>query len=88
MKPLNLIKPVPQTLLESERVILRRYTMDDLDRLDRLNSNVDVMRYIGDGSLRTREQTRAGIVRVQRIYEGPSEVHRMAIARRVLKGAG
>lgn len=69
MKPLNLIKPVPQTLLESERVILRRFTMDDLDRLDRLNSNVDVMRYIGDGSLRTREQTRAGIVRVQRIYE-------------------
>lgn len=32
-------------------------------------------------------QLMAEQVRVQRIYEGPSEVHRMAIARRVLKGA-
>lgn len=69
MKPLNLIKPSHQTLLETERVVLRRYVRDDLDRLDRLNSNVEVMRYIGDGSLRTREQTRAGIVRTLRIYE-------------------
>ncbi len=69
MKPLNPIKFPQQTLLETERVILRRYTMDDLDRLDRLNSNVEVMRYIGDGSLRTREQTRAGIVRTLRIYQ-------------------
>ena len=32
-------------------------------------------------------QLMAEQVRVQRIYEGPSEVHRMAIARRVLKSA-
>ena len=69
MKPLNFIKSPHQTLLETERVVLRRYVRDDLDRLDRLNSNVDVMRYIGDGSLRTREQTAAGIVRTLRIYE-------------------
>ena len=69
MKPLNLIKSPHQTLLETERVVLRRYRRDDLDRLDRLNSNMEVMRYIGDGSLRTREQTRAGIVRTLRIYE-------------------
>ena len=31
-------------------------------------------------------QLMANQVRVQRIYEGPSEVHRMAIARRMLKG--
>jgi alkylation response protein AidB-like acyl-CoA dehydrogenase len=31
-------------------------------------------------------QLMASQVRVQRIYEGPSEVHRMAIARRMLKG--
>ena len=68
MSALNLIHPTRQTLLETGRLILRRYDADDLDRLDRLNSNVDVMRYIGDGSLRTREQTRAGIVRTQRIY--------------------
>lgn len=32
-------------------------------------------------------QLMAEQVRVQRIYEGPSEVHRMAIARRVIRGA-
>ncbi len=69
MRSLNLIPPSRQTLLETERLVLRRYERDDLDRLDRLNSNAEVMRYIGDGSLRTREQTRAGIVRAQRIYE-------------------
>ena len=33
-------------------------------------------------------QLMAQQVRVQRIYEGPSEVHRMAIARRVLRERG
>jgi acyl-CoA dehydrogenase len=33
-------------------------------------------------------QLMAQQVRVMRVYEGPSEVHRMAIARRVLKEAG
>jgi len=69
MRPLNLINPARQVLLETGRLVLRRYDIDDLDRLDRLNSNAEVMRYIGDGSLRTREQTRAGIVRTQRIYD-------------------
>ncbi len=69
MRPLNLVAPNRQVLLETERLVLRRYERDDLDRLDRLNSNVEVMRYIGDGSLRTREQTRAAIIRTQRIYD-------------------
>jgi len=69
MRPLNLVSPARQTLLETGRLVLRRYDMDDIDRIDRLNSNAEVMRYIGDGSLRTREQTRAGILRTQRIYE-------------------
>ncbi len=69
MSPLNLLLPTRRTLLGTERLVLRRYDLDDLDRLDRLNSNTEVMRYIGDGSLRTREQTRAGIVRTQRIYD-------------------
>jgi acyl-CoA dehydrogenase len=33
-------------------------------------------------------QLMAQQVRVMRVYEGPSEVHRMAIARRILKEAG
>lgn len=69
MRALNLVKPARRILLETERLVLRRYEQDDLDRLDRLNRNAEVMRYIGDGSLRTREQTRAGIVRTQRIYD-------------------
>lgn len=69
MTAVNLIAKRRQILLETERLILRRYEREDLDRLDRLNSDTDVMRYIGDGSLRTRDQTKAGIVRTQRIYD-------------------
>ena len=69
MRSLNLIAAARKTLLETERLVLRRYQSNDLDRLDRLNSNVEVMRYIGDGSLRSREQTQASIVRTQRIYD-------------------
>ena len=69
MPAVNLVNRHRHILLETGRLILRRYERDDLDRLDRLNSDVEVMRYIGDGSLRSREQTRAGIVRAQRIYD-------------------
>lgn len=65
----NLVTPSRRILLETERLALRRYERDDLDRLTRLNTDPEVMRYIGDGSLRDREQTRAGIARAERIYE-------------------
>lgn len=67
--PVNLVSPPRRILLETERLVLRRYERDDLDRLTRLNADPEVMRYIGDGSLRDREQTRAGIARAQRIYD-------------------
>ncbi len=67
--PVNLVTPPRRILLETERLVLRRYERDDLDRLTRLNTDPEVMRYIGDGSLRDREQTRAGIARAQRIYD-------------------
>lgn len=69
MARLNLAIKPRRILLETERLILRRYELDDLDRLDKLNSDREVMRYIGDGSPRSREQTRAGIVRTQRAYD-------------------
>jgi RimJ/RimL family protein N-acetyltransferase len=69
MSALNLLQTDRRILLETERLVLRRYERDDLDRLTRLNTDPEVMRYIGDGSLRDREQTRAGIARAQRIYE-------------------
>lgn len=65
----NLVTPSRRILLETERLVLRRYERDDLERLTRLNTDPEVMRYIGDSSLRDREQTRAGIARAQRVYE-------------------
>lgn len=43
-------------LLETQRLILRRLTTDDFDDLYRMNSDRAVMKYVGDGSIRTREQ--------------------------------
>lgn len=41
----------------SERLTLRRFTLDDLDLLDALNSDVEVMRYMG--GVKSREDTEA-----------------------------
>ena len=43
-------------LLETKRLILRQITSADFDDLLRMNSDPEVMKYIGDGSVRTREQ--------------------------------
>lgn len=59
----------PDILLETERLVLRRIRDDDLDDIARINANPDVMRYIADGSLRSREQTAASIRRTHRIYD-------------------
>lgn len=42
--------------LETERLILRRFTEDDADNLVELDSDPDVMRYITGGRATTREQ--------------------------------
>ena len=56
-------------LLETERLILRRMSMKDLDKMARLNSDRDVMRYIGDGAVWTRAQSEARIRRILKVYE-------------------
>ena len=58
-----------EVLLETERLVLRRVTLADLDEMARINGNPDVMRYIGDGSVWTREQSEARIRRVLKVYE-------------------
>lgn len=58
-----------EVLLETERLVLRRVTLADLDEMARINGNPDVMRYIGDGSVWTRAQSEARIRRVLKIYE-------------------
>jgi [ribosomal protein S5]-alanine N-acetyltransferase len=44
------------TVLETPRLRLRHIIPDDFTNLFRMNSNPEVMRYVGDGSIRTREQ--------------------------------
>jgi RimJ/RimL family protein N-acetyltransferase len=46
-------------MLETERLVLRQFTMDDLDELFRLRADPEVMRYIGDQS-RERVAQRLG----------------------------
>ena len=56
-------------LLETERLILRRVSLDDLDKMARLNGDPDVMRYIGDGTVWTRAQSEVRIRRILKVYE-------------------
>jgi ribosomal-protein-alanine N-acetyltransferase len=49
---------VPVIVLETERLILRQLEWDDLDALAAMMSDAETMRYIGNGSPKTREQTR------------------------------
>ena len=56
-------------LLETEHLVLRRVRHEDLNDLARINADPTVMRYIADGSLRSREQTAEGIKRTHRVYE-------------------
>ena len=44
-------------IVETERLVLRPFTLDDLDALAAINSDPQVMRYIGDGKPAPREHT-------------------------------
>ncbi|MCY7388944.1 MAG: GNAT family N-acetyltransferase [Burkholderiales bacterium] len=55
-------------LLETERLVLRRMGLADLDNMSRLNGDPEVMRYVGDGSAWTRAQSEARIRRVLMVY--------------------
>ena len=56
-------------LLETERLVLRRITMADLDNMSRINGDAEVMRYIGDGSVWTSAQSEARIRRILTVYQ-------------------
>ncbi len=57
------------TLLETARLRLRRVRDDDLDALYDIDRRPEVMRYVGPGKARTREQVAASIARVKALYE-------------------
>jgi len=43
-------------ILETQRLILREIHPDDIDEIFKMNGDPDVMKYVGDGSVRTYEQ--------------------------------
>ncbi|GAB2756498.1 GNAT family N-acetyltransferase [Streptomyces bullii] len=51
------------------RLRLRPWRDDDLDPLAEMNADPEVMRYIGDGSVRTRDETAAGLARMRAEWE-------------------
>ena len=50
------------------RLALRQFRPDDVDDVYRLDSDPRVMRYIGDGSVRTREEVASALVRSAAYY--------------------
>lgn len=56
-------------LFETERLRLRRFTAGDIDNVLQLTSDVDVMRYIGDGATDDREAAKNRLTRFMSHYE-------------------
>jgi RimJ/RimL family protein N-acetyltransferase len=56
-------------VLETERIALRRLTMDDLDALASIYSDADVRNYFPEGTL-THEQTKEELEWIIKIYYG------------------
>jgi RimJ/RimL family protein N-acetyltransferase len=55
--------------LETARLVLDGVRDDDLDPLAAMNADPDVMRFIGDGSARDRQQTEAGLAAMRRHWD-------------------
>ena len=47
--------------ISTPRLVLRRWREDDVTPMSAINADSEVMRWIGDGSIRDEQQTRAGI---------------------------
>jgi RimJ/RimL family protein N-acetyltransferase len=55
--------------LETDRLTLRGWRDDDLDALAALNADPEVMRYIGDGSVRDRRQSAEGLLKMMATWQ-------------------
>ncbi|MEV0616473.1 GNAT family N-acetyltransferase [Nonomuraea sp. NPDC050404] len=56
-------------MLETERLVLRRWREEDLEALAAIDGDPEVMRFIGDGSVRTAEQTAATLTAMEQRWE-------------------
>jgi RimJ/RimL family protein N-acetyltransferase len=54
---------------ETSRLVLRLPTEDDLDPLSAINADPQVMRFIGDGTTRSREETAARLARAEQEWD-------------------
>lgn len=57
------------TVLTTPRLTLRRWREDDLRALAAFNADPEVMRWIGAGTVRDEEQTRATIAAIERLWD-------------------
>jgi RimJ/RimL family protein N-acetyltransferase len=57
------------TTIETARLVLRRWRETDVAPLSAINADPEVMRWIGDGTARNQEQTRASIDAWQRAWD-------------------
>jgi RimJ/RimL family protein N-acetyltransferase len=55
--------------ISTPRLVLRRWREDDVTPMSAINADPEVMRWIGDGSVRDEQQTRAGIVAWEREWD-------------------
>ncbi|GAA2357467.1 N-acetyltransferase [Streptomyces violaceusniger] len=56
-------------MLETPRLVLRRWRADDVVPMAAVNADPEVMRWIGDGSVRDVQQTRRGIEAAEREWD-------------------
>jgi RimJ/RimL family protein N-acetyltransferase len=59
----------PGPILHTPRLVLRRWRDDDVEPMAAINADPEVMRWIGAGAVRDLEQTRSGIVAIEREWE-------------------
>ncbi|WP_017612031.1 GNAT family N-acetyltransferase [Nocardiopsis salina] len=57
------------TTLETPRLLLRRWRADDAGPMAAVNADPEVMRWIGDGSVRDEQQTRRGIEAMEQEWD-------------------
>jgi hypothetical protein len=58
--------------ITTSRLLLRRWRSDDVEPFAAMCSDPEVMRYIGSGDTRTREQAAAAILAFERVWEEKS----------------
>jgi RimJ/RimL family protein N-acetyltransferase len=55
--------------IRTPRLVLRRWREDDVAPMSAINADAEAMRWIGDGSVRDEQQTRAAIEATERRWD-------------------